>query len=70
MENKLKKLRKEARLTQIGVQMRTGTDQALLSKYENFERIPTTEALMLLAELYDVSIDYILCRTEEPKVNR
>lgn len=70
MQNNLRKLRKERGLTQIGLQMKVGIEQALLSKYETGDRIPPTDALMLLAEFYGVSIDYILCRTEKPEVNR
>lgn len=70
MQNNLRKLRKERGLTQIGLQMKTGIEQALLSKYETGERIPTTDALIILADFYGVSIDYILCRTENPEVNR
>lgn len=67
MQNRLKELRKEKGLTQISLQMQTGIDQALLSKFENMERVPPTETLMILADFYDVSIDYILCRTNDPK---
>ena len=70
LKNNLKKLRKERGLTQIGLQMKTGIEQALLSKYETGERIPPTDTLVLLADFYDVSIDYILCRTDNPKINR
>jgi len=69
MKNNLLKLRTERKLTQISLQMRTGIEQALLSKYENGARIPTTENLVILADFYGVSIDYILCRTENPKIN-
>ena len=70
MENSLKQLRKSRGYTQISVQMRTGIEQALLSKFENGERIPPTETLLRLAQFYNVSIDYILCRTEKPEINR
>lgn len=70
MENNLKKLRKEKGYTQIALQMKTGIEQALLSKFENGERVPPTETLIKLAEFYDVSIDYILCRTEKREVNK
>lgn len=69
MNNNLRKLRKERRLTQVALQMRTGIEQALLSKYETGERIPPTETLLILADFYNVSIDYILCRTENPQIN-
>ena len=70
MDNKLRKLRKERKLTQVELQMRTGIEQSLLSKFENGERVPPTETLITLADFYNVSIDYILCRTENPKINR
>ena len=70
MKNNLKLLRKSKGYTQIAVQMKTGIEQALLSKFETGERIPPTETLLRLADFYNVSIDYILCRTENPLVNQ
>ena len=70
MHNNLRILRKGHGLTQVAVQMRTGIEQALLSKYENEERVPPTETLLILADFYNVSIDYMLCRTENPEINR
>ncbi len=70
MLNNLRKLRKEKKMTQVALQMATGIEQALLSKYETGERIPPTETLILLADYYDVSMDYIMCRTDNPKINQ
>lgn len=70
MKNNLKLLRKRKGYTQIAVQMQTGVEQALLSKFENGERVPPTETLIKLADFYDVSIDYILCRTDIPEINK
>ena len=70
MQNNLRKLRKERRLTQLSLQMKTGIEQALISKYETGERIPPTETLVILADFYNVSIDYILGRTDNPEINR
>jgi len=70
MDNKLRQLRKERKLTQVELQMQTGIEQSLLSKFENGERIPPTETLITLADFYNVSIDYILCRTENPYINK
>ena len=70
MKNNLKLLRKQKKLTQIALQMQTGIEQALLSKFENGERVPPTETLIKLADFYNVSIDYILCRTENPDINK
>ena len=70
MENNLRLLRKQRGLSQIALQMETGIEQALLSKFENGIRIPPTETLMVLANYYGVSIDYILKRTDNPEINR
>lgn len=70
MNNNLKLLRKQKGYTQVAVQMKTGIEQALLSKFENGERVPPTETLLRLADFYNVSIDYILCRTDNPEVNK
>lgn len=70
MQNNLRKLRKEKGLSQIAVQMQTGIEQALISKYENGERVPPTETLMQLADFYGVSMDYIMGRTDRKETNR
>lgn len=70
MKNNLKLLRKCRGYTQIAIQMKTGIEQALLSKYETGERVPPTETLIRLADFYKVSIDYILCRTDTPEINK
>lgn len=61
----LKKLRIEKGLTQIALQMQTGIEQALISKYENGERIPPTDTLIVLADFYNTNIDYLLDRTDK-----
>ena len=70
MNNNLKKLRKEKKKTKLQVQLDTGIEQALLSKYENGLRIPPTETLILLADYFDVSMDYIMGRTSNPQINK
>lgn len=61
----MKELRKSRGLTQIQLQLATGIEQALLSKYERGERIPPTETLVILADFYGVSMDYLLARTTD-----
>lgn len=70
MRNRLKEIRKSKKYTQIAVQMKTGIEQALLSKFENEVRVPPTEALVCLADFYNVSIDYILYRTDNPEISK
>ena len=61
MKNRLKELRIKRGYTQVAVQMQTGIEQALLSKFET---------LLRLADFYHVSIDYILFRTNNPEINQ
>ena len=70
METNLRLLRLRKKKTQLMVQMDTGIEQALLSKYERGLRIPPTETLMVLADYYGVSMDYIMCRTKNPQMNQ
>lgn len=69
MNNNLKLLRIQKNKTQLQVQMDTGIEQALLSKYENGLRVPPTETLIILADYYGVSMDYIMKRTNNPNIN-
>ncbi len=70
MPSRLKLLRLKKNKTQLNVQLDTGIEQALLSKYESGKRIPPTETLILLADYYNVSMDYIMERTDNPEINR
>lgn len=64
--NNLKKLRKERGLTPIALQMQTGIEQALISKYEQGVRVPPTDTLIILADFFNTNIDYLLDRTDNP----
>lgn len=70
MQSRLKSLRLKKKKTQLNVQLETGIEQALLSKYESGKRIPPTETLITLADYYNVSMDYIMGRTENPEINK
>ena len=39
-------------------------------RYESGERLPTYEVLAALADFFGVSVDYLMCRTDNPAVNR
>ena len=69
-ENQSEIAEKEQGIYTNCVQMKTGIEQALLSKFENGDRTPPTETRIRLADFYGVSIDYILCRTDNPNLNK
>ncbi|MDD7444875.1 MAG: helix-turn-helix transcriptional regulator [Clostridiales bacterium] len=70
IDNSLRLLRKQRKMSQLTLQIATGIEQALLSKSETGKRVPPTETLILLSDFYGVSIDYILKRTDNPEINR
>lgn len=63
----IKKIRLLKEYTQIKVKMQTGINQSMLSKYETGEILPTTENLIILADFYNTSLDYLMDRTDETK---
>ena len=67
---RLKELRKRKKLSQVRVAMDLNMNQNSISRYENGEREADYNTLIAFADYYDVSVDYLLGRTDNPKVNR
>lgn len=63
----LKLIRVTKDYTQLKVQMETGINQSVLSKYECGELMPTSENLIILSKFYNTSVDYLLDLTDEAK---
>ena len=59
-------IREQNGLSQIQLQMKTGIDQAMLSRYESGERTPSVEKLLILSRYFGTSVDYLLDLTDEP----
>ncbi len=53
--------------TQLQVQMETGINQSVLSKYEQGVLMPTSENLLILSQFYNTSVDFLLDLTDEQK---
>lgn len=62
--NRIKELRIEKRLLQSDVAKYIGKSERIVGFYEKGERDPNTDTLLKLSELFDVSIDYILGKTD------
>lgn len=65
MKNRLRELRLERGLRQIDVAKQLGFSAQSLGYYENWVNKPDPETLIRLADFYEVSIDYLLCREDE-----
>lgn len=57
---KLFKLRKENGLSQEGLAEKLGTTRQAISKWENDQGFPETEKLLMLSNIFEVSVDYLL----------
>lgn len=63
---RLKELRKSRRITQQKLAMDLNLNQNTISRYENEEREADYQTLIALADYFNVSIDYLLERTDNP----
>lgn len=66
---RLKALRKARHITQLKLAIDLNLTQNTISRYENGEREPGIAELLLIADYFGVSIDYLLERTNNPKMN-
>lgn len=62
---KLKELRENKRVSQAKLAQALGISQSTVGMWENGTNKPEYEKLIKLAEYFDVSIDYLLCRTSD-----
>lgn len=62
---RLKELRNSKKLTQKQLADIFYLNKSSISRYENNSQMPENEILQKLADFFEVSIDYLLCRTDE-----
>lgn len=67
---RLKQLRKKHNITQLKLAMDLNMNQNTISRYETGEREAGYNELIALADYFNVSIDYLLERTDDPSFNR
>ena len=65
--DRLRTLRATKKVTQKQVALGMGTAERVYQGYELAEGEPNLANLMKLADYFDVSTDYLLGRTDEPK---
>ena len=62
-------MREDRDLSQKAIAAMLNCDQSLYSKYEREERAIPLEFVIKLADYYGTSVDYLVGRTDNPKVN-
>ena len=67
---RLKELRKSKKISQLKLAIELNMNQNSISRYENGEREADYKTLIAFADYFNVSIDYLLERTDNPKMNK
>ena len=62
---RLKNLRKQAQLTQVDVAEKLGISQPAYASWERGIKKPTQENLVKIAQILNVSVDYLVGNSEE-----
>lgn len=66
---RLKELRKSKGISQLKLAMDLNANQNTISRYETGEREPGIGELIKIADYFNVSIDYLLERTDNPHIS-
>ena len=64
---RLRSLRESVKLSQVKMAKIVGVKQSSLNRYELNQASPTFETLTRYADYFDVSMDYIFGRTDNPQ---
>ena len=67
---RMRELRRKRGMTQAELGEIIGTRQDSISTYERGLNYPEVRNLMILADFFEVSTDYLLGRTDNPEINR
>lgn len=70
IKTRMKELREKKGITQLKMAMDLNMNQNTISRYESGIRQADYSTLILIADYFDVSIDYLLCRTDNPYINK
>ena len=67
---RLKEIRSSKGISQLKIAMDLNMNQNTISRYETGEREPGINELIKIADYFNVSIDYLLERTNNPNVQK
>lgn len=67
MDFRLNKLRKQKKISQLKLALDLNMSQNTISRYENLEREADYETLIKIADYFNVSLDYLLGRSDKQR---
>lgn len=67
---RLKELREKRRISQVRLAIELDLNQNSISRYENGAREADYRTLLAFADYFNVSLDYLFGRTDNPEINK
>lgn len=67
---RLREIRKKRGISQLKLAMDLNTSQNTISRYETGEREAGYKELIAISDYFNISIDYLLGRTDNPEINK
>ena len=64
---RLRDLRRGVHISQKKLASILGTQQSSINRYEQGQSVPVPEIFIKYADYFDVSMDYLYCRTDDPR---
>lgn len=68
-DKRLRKLRKEKNIKQKDLALFLDVSTPTITKYESGDRVPTTDKLVKIADYFDVSLDYLIGRSNKKTIS-
>lgn len=66
---RLREIRRKKHISQLKLALDLGMNQNSISRYETGEREADYLTLIAFADYFNVSLDYLFGRTDNPKIN-
>lgn len=67
---RLREIRKSKGISQLKLAIDLNASQNTISRYETGEREPGITELIKIADYFNISVDYLLERTDNPEMNK
>lgn len=67
---RLKELREKRKISQVRLAVELDLNQNSVSRYENGVREADYRTLLAFADYFNVSLDYLFGRTDNPEINK
>ena len=67
ISQRIRTLRETAKISQAKIAKLIGTNQSAINRYENAQSMPPPQVLLWYADYFDVSMDYLFARTDQPQ---